>query len=80
MVKVLFFSQTAQLAGTSAAQWPLVSPCDACAFWESLLKKYPALAHIHSACRLARNGEYLREGEKIHPGDEIAVIPPVSGG
>jgi molybdenum cofactor biosynthesis protein MoaC len=30
--------------------------------------------------RAARNREYVDEGERLEPGDELALIPPVSGG
>jgi molybdopterin converting factor small subunit len=28
----------------------------------------------------AVNGEYAKMGEPVGPGDEVAVLPPVSGG
>jgi len=33
-----------------------------------------------SACRVAVNHEFVGRGDAIREGDEIAVIPPVSGG
>jgi len=30
--------------------------------------------------RFARNGEYADPGTEVHDGDEVAMIPPVSGG
>ena len=32
------------------------------------------------AIRLARNGDFLPANAVLQPGDEIALIPPVSGG
>jgi len=80
MVRVLLFSQAATLAGTGVCQWPLAEPQEASAFWSWFLSRYPGLLAMRNVCRLARNGEYLQEGELIAPGDELAVIPPVSGG
>jgi len=48
--------------------------------WPLLAEHYPALAPLRPTIRLARSGEFLRDDETIHPGDEIALIPPVSGG
>ena len=49
-------------------------------FWERLIADFPALAALRGSVRLARNCEYLAEGECFSPQDEAAVIPPVSGG
>lgn len=40
----------------------------------------PALAPGLSACRVAVNQEFVRGDHPIAEGDEVAVIPPVSGG
>jgi molybdopterin converting factor small subunit len=80
MVRVLLFAQAASLAGRSVCEWPLSEAKEADAFWDWLLLRHPGLSVLRHACRLARNGEYLQEGERIAPGDELAVLPPVSGG
>jgi molybdopterin converting factor small subunit len=50
------------------------------AFWHSLLEQFPELRAHRIAVRLARNNQFLQPGERLEPGDEIALIPPVSGG
>ena len=80
MVRVLLFAQAATLAGTDNCQWPIEEAQEAHVFWRWLLGRYPSLSAMCKVCRLARNGDYLQEGELIAPGDELAVIPPVSGG
>lgn len=80
MVRVLLFAQAAALAGTGACQWPITEPQRAAAFWDWLLERHPAVGPVRNVCRLALNGEYLQGEELIAPGDELAVIPPVSGG
>ena len=80
MVRVLLFAQAAAVAGTAFCEWPLAAPQGASAFWAWLLAQHPNLADMRHVCRLARNGEYLQDGELMAPGDELAVIPPVSGG
>jgi molybdopterin converting factor small subunit len=49
-------------------------------FWERLLADFPSLASLRGSVRVAKNCEYLAEGEDFRPGDEAALIPPVSGG
>jgi molybdopterin converting factor small subunit len=49
-------------------------------FWELLKEQFPRLRESFPIIRLARNGQFLQPEELIEPGDEIALIPPVSGG
>jgi molybdopterin synthase sulfur carrier subunit len=44
-----------------------------------LIRTYPSLAHLHSL-RIAVNGVYVDDGHVVQATDEVAVIPPVSGG
>jgi molybdopterin converting factor small subunit len=80
MVRVLLFAQVSALAGTDSCDWLIAGPRGASEFWDWLLASYPDLSALRNVCRLACNGEYLREDGLILPGDELAVIPPVSGG
>ena len=80
MVRVLLFAQAAALAGNDSCTWPISEAQDAQMFWGWLLGLHPDLSALRCVCRLARNGEYLQEDGWIFPGDELAVLPPVSGG
>ena len=40
----------------------------------------PSLADLLPRCAVAVNHEYAADDTAIAPGDEVAVIPPVSGG
>lgn len=80
-IRVLFFATTRQAAGCGES----VLSCDDAVltvadFWTRLVTEKPGLEPLRSSVRLARNQEYLVGDELIHPGDEIALIPPVSGG
>lgn len=80
MVHVVLFAQASQLAGASVLEWPVKKPQSTDAFWDWILGEHPSLASLRFTCRLATNGEYLAEDTPIYPGDELAIIPPVSGG
>jgi molybdopterin synthase catalytic subunit len=48
--------------------------------WAALVAQYPALAPGRVFVRFARNADYAEPGTRLSDGDELAVIPPVSGG
>jgi molybdopterin converting factor small subunit len=48
------------------------------AFWQALGEKFPVALPTH--LRLARDHEFLDATAPLCPGDELALIPPVSGG
>jgi tetratricopeptide (TPR) repeat protein len=43
-------------------------------------EKHPGLARFRGSVRLARNSEYVGPDARFGPDDEVALIPPVSGG
>ncbi|ANE48464.1 hypothetical protein SY83_21710 [Paenibacillus swuensis] len=45
-----------------------------------LSQKYPQAASLLASSFVAVNQAYADQEQRIHEGDEIAVIPPVSGG
>jgi molybdopterin converting factor small subunit len=48
--------------------------------WEQLVQDYPAMADYRPSLSCAVNAEYARFKTAISDGDEIAFLPPVSGG
>jgi molybdopterin converting factor small subunit len=49
---------------------------------EELVRGHPPLRRVLASCRFALNGAYLEDGgtRRLHNGDELAVLPPYSGG
>ena len=78
-MKVLFFAQLREAAGVAEAEIE-ADQIDAAELWELLLVRWPGLARHRADTRLARNGAYAVAGEIFAAGDEVALIPPVSGG
>lgn len=78
-MRVLFF---AQLRGvTGCAEMTLDgNGLNAEELWRRLVAAHPDLARFRSSVRLARNAEYAGPDARFHAGDEVALIPPVSGG
>jgi len=79
-VRVLFCAQSRIAAGRDDYFLELGRPVTEAEFWASLVGMFPALASMQKTARLARGEAYLQAGEWLNPDDEIAVIPPVSGG
>ena len=48
--------------------------------WAALVADHPILAPGRSSVRFARNAAYAPPATALEDGDELAIIPPVSGG
>lgn len=79
-MKVLFFAGSREIAGTFEIELALSEKQSTAQVWNQLIDRYPQLEKIRSSSRLARNGTYADADSEFENGDEVAVIPPVSGG
>lgn len=79
---VLFFARGRELAGQSETSVQLQDASDTVQLTEYLLKLHPKLSEVLDTSVLSLNQEYLAPNQKesLKAGDEVAVIPPVSGG
>jgi molybdopterin converting factor subunit 1 len=80
MIRILLFAQARDADGSDSIEWAVSEPQTADALWNWLATQAPRLGALRPICRVACNAEYLADHEIIRPGDEVAVIPPVSGG
>ena len=48
--------------------------------WTQLTREFPGLAAYERSMSSALNADYARMDAEVHDGDEIAFLPPVSGG
>ena len=76
-MRVLLFGIAKDIAGASAITTTAVA--DVAALKEWLYTQYPPLRELRSLM-IAVNKVYANDAQTLLPGDEIAVIPPVSGG
>ena len=79
-MRVLFFAQLKDVTGCDAVELASPSAMDQEQLWTLLLEKFPGLGAHRPNVRLARNWEYADAETHFSDGDEIALIPPVSGG
>ena len=79
-MRILFFAQLKDATGSESVEMDVPSPVGEERLWATLLEQFPALAAYRASTRLARNGEYAAARTEFSGKDEIALIPPVSGG
>lgn len=78
-IKVLTFGIARDICGNATLQLEVPENATAGQVKQLLTEQYPSLGQLKSFL-LAVNEEYADPHTLIAPGDEIAVIPPVSGG
>ena len=79
-VRVRLFALQRELAGTREVSLDLPEPASIEAAWDALVARHPVLAPGRPSVRFARNGVYADATDSLADGDELAMIPPVSGG
>lgn len=77
-MKIMFFGITKELAGGASQDVP-VKPATVGELRGWLMERYPAMKSLR-AVMIAVNKTYAADAQPIADGDEVAVIPPLSGG
>ena len=79
-VTVLLFARLRELVGASEVMQPVEPGATIRDAWLALAAAYPAVAPYAGSISCARNAEYARMDTPLADGDEVAFLPPVSGG
>jgi MoaD family protein len=79
-VRIRLFAIQRELAGAREIALELAPAATIEDAWTALVERHPVLAPGRPAVRFARNGEYADPQTTLADGDELAIIPPVSGG
>jgi molybdopterin synthase sulfur carrier subunit len=79
-VKVLLFGAAADRAGARQVEVPVNGETTLGELWTILVDQYPGLVPMRDTLAFAINSEYARIEDAVSAGDEVAVLPPVSGG
>lgn len=78
-MRILLFAHIRTAAGCGEFTLP-DGRLDTDGLWQKITESHPVLARFRGSVRLARNSEYVGPDAQFSEGDEIALIPPVSGG
>jgi molybdopterin converting factor subunit 1 len=79
-ITVRFFAGHRDIVGAGELQLQVAPDSTVGAVWEQLIAAYPRLAGYSGRLLYAVNQEFSTPAAVLHDGDEVAFIPPVSGG
>ena len=79
-VTVRLFARLRDIAGASELEREVEDGATIERVWNGLLGDFPGMAPYSGSISVAVNAEYARMGATVRDGDDIAFLPPVSGG
>lgn len=79
-VHVRFFASLKELTGLSAFDLDLAPGSTVHDLWEACVSRWPTLASRRATTVVSVNLEFSRTDVVLNNGDEVALLPPVSGG
>jgi molybdopterin synthase catalytic subunit len=79
-VRVLFFGQLKDIAGVSQEDAELSEGARVEDLYERYARRFPRLAEFRPSVAASVNQEYAEWRAALAAGDEVAFLPPVSGG
>jgi len=79
-IRVRLFAIQRELVGAREVPLELADGATVEDAWAAVAARFPVLAPGRPSVRFARNGDYAEPGTTLGDGDEVAFIPPVSGG
>lgn len=79
-VTIRLFARLRQIAGDSELRRELPGGATAQTAWDALAREFPAFGEYHRTISCAVNENYAKLTTALEDGDEVAFLPPVSGG
>jgi molybdopterin converting factor subunit 1 len=79
-VTVRLFARLRDITGASELQREAAAGATVGEVWRGLVAEFPELAAYEKSMSSAVNADYARMNDAVRDGDEVAFLPPVSGG
>ena len=79
-IAIRYFAGHRDITGRPEEQLDLAPGATVGSLWELLVERYPRLAGYSGRILYAVNQEFGTLATELHDGDEVAFVPPVSGG
>ena len=79
-MKVAYFAQARELAGTKEDEFELSSPSNLNHLLSEILNAHPKLREIKDVLRSLVNGQAVLENVDLKDDDRVTLFPPVGGG
>ncbi len=79
-LRVLFFSILRDITACEEVEWSLSAPATVNDLLNGLYQRWPALQEWDGSLLIAVDLAYVKRGEAVHEGAEVALMPPVQGG
>ena len=79
-VTVRLFARLKDIAGAAELTRDVAAGATIATVWQQLAGEFPDLAQYERSMSSAVNLDYARMDRAVSDGDEIAFLPPVSGG
>jgi molybdopterin converting factor subunit 1 len=79
-VTVRLFARLRDIAGAGELAREIAPGATIGSVWRQLAQEHPAFAPYERSISTAVNADYARMDTELRDGDEVAFLPPVSGG
>jgi molybdopterin synthase catalytic subunit len=78
--RVLFFGPLQDVTGRAAEEFEFSPGADMGVLFDHYAARWPRLGEMAASVAMARNRRFAKRTERLEDGDEVALLPPVSGG
>jgi molybdopterin converting factor subunit 1 len=79
-VTIRLFARLRDIAGAAELPRDVGPGATIGTVWQQLVREFPDLAGYERSVSSAVNADYARMDHAVQDGDEVAFLPPVSGG
>ncbi|HSG00086.1 MAG TPA: molybdopterin converting factor subunit 1 [Vicinamibacterales bacterium] len=79
-VNVQLFARLRDLANQQALACEVPAGASVADVWQAVVARHPALEPFGRSISCAVNEDFARMTTRVNEGDEVAFLPPVSGG